>query len=117
MKKWHTILLAPFLVTLPISLTAQHIVREFDAPGPESRDLAWDGQHLWCADALKDSIYQIDPASGHVLHTIPFDFSTTSGGGITWGGDGTVWVTRTQYFYKLNASTGQPLTNFHCPGG
>ena len=117
MKEGKRILLFSLLIILPISSFAQHILKELDAPGPESRGLAWDGQYLWCADALKDSIFKIDPASGQVIHAIHFDLNSSYGGGITWSGDGAIWVTRVQYFYKLDATTGQELTNFHCPGG
>ncbi|MFQ6092074.1 MAG: hypothetical protein ACE5OR_05235 [bacterium] len=118
MKEWQKVLVISFLVTVPpVPATAQHIVKEFDVPGPESRGLAWDGTYLWCADAGEDSIFKIDPASGQVTHTIFFDLNPAYGGGITWSGDGALWVTRVQYFYKLNANTGQQVTNFHCPGG
>jgi len=114
-RRW--ILYVFVFVAVPVLSTAQHIVREFDAPGPLSRGLAWDGQYLWCADAMRDSIYKIDPTTGQVVHSIFFDFNTSYGGGITWAGDEALWVTRAQYFYKLRVSDGQGLANFHCPGG
>lgn len=112
--------LSVFLLTLlPATLFAQRIVKEFDAPGPESRGLAWDGTYLWCADAEKDSIFKIDPVSGQVVHSLIFSrsFDFSRGGGITWSGDDALWATRSTYFYKIDATTGQDITNFHCPGG
>ena len=33
------------------------------------------------------------------------------------GEDAALWATHWQYFYKLNAQTGEEMSNFHCPGG
>ena len=112
----HTVFLAVFLF-YPHTTLSQEILRQFEAPGPEARGLAWDGQYLWCADAEKDSIFKIDPVSGQAIHAIYFDLDEISGGGITWSDDGTLWITRVQYFYKLDANTGQQLADFHCYGG
>jgi hypothetical protein len=114
--KWLTIILPCLLFSAPVPSAAQHIVMSFDAPGPESRGLAWDGQYLYCADAELDSIFKIHPATGQILHSIPFDLEYTYGSGITWSGDGALWVTRFQYFYKLHAESGAEMANFHCPG-
>ena len=106
-----------FFVLASMSVIAQNIIKEFEAPGPEPRGLAWDGQNLWCADADEDAIFKIDPVSGEVLDALPFDVPSTYGGGITWSGDGAIWVTRGQYFHKMNTATGQEMADFHCPGG
>jgi len=108
----------PFVfLFVPHTLFSQEIVRQFEAPGPEVRGLAWDGRYLWCADAEKDSIFKVDPVSGQAVHAISFDLDETSGGGITWSGDEVLWVTRMQYFYKIDAYTGQQLADLHCYGG
>ncbi|UCE17143.1 MAG: hypothetical protein JSV84_09565 [Gemmatimonadota bacterium] len=106
-----------FFIMIPAISPAQYVVKEFSAPGPEARGLAWDGNYLWCVDADKDAIFRIDPASGDIVHSIPFDTPDTYGGGITWSGDGALWVSRLQYFYKLDTTTGRELAEFHCPGG
>lgn len=119
MTRWQWLLSVFLLIPLiPISVRAQDIVKEFDAPGPESRGLAWDGTYLWCADAELDSIFKIDPATGQEIHAIPFvrNFEFSRGGGITWSGEDALWVTHRQYFYKLNSTNGQETANFHCPG-
>ena len=104
---------------IPTSGATQSIVKVFDTPGPEPRGLAWDGTYLWCADAQEDSIFKIDPVSGQVVHTLSFsrNFDFSRGGGITWSGDDALWATRSTYFYKIDATTGEEITNFHCPGG
>ena len=117
MKKYLWIQLIFLLITISTSVESHEIIKEFDAPGPEARGLAWDGQYLWGADALKDSIFKIDPVSGLVLHRIYFDFNTAYGGGIAWSSDEALWVIRMQYFYELDPISGEGIANFHCPGG
>lgn len=117
MRKVRRILLISFFLLSPVISAAQFVVREFDAPGPEARGMAWDGEYLWCADADRGAIFKIDPESGNVVHSIPFGVPDTYGGGITWSEDGALWVSRLQYFHKLDATTGQELAEFHCPGG
>ncbi|MBN1322428.1 MAG: right-handed parallel beta-helix repeat-containing protein [Methanotrichaceae archaeon] len=46
--------------------TTGSILSHFTAPGPGSSGLAWDGAHLWIADAGDDMIYQLDN-TGKVL--------------------------------------------------
>ena len=116
-KAWRKIVLLSLCGLIPVVSAAQYVVKAFDAPGPEARGLAWDGAYLWCADAGNDAIYKIDPAVGDVVHSIPFDVPDTYGGGITWDDDGALWVSRLQYFHKLDPTTGQELAEFHCPGG
>jgi len=109
------LLFLSILVTSPSQ--AQFVVREFDAPGPEARGLAWDGQYLWYADLSLDSLFKIDPATEQVVRTIPFVFDLVYGGGLAWADTGVIWVTKRQYFYELDPATGNEISNFHCPGG
>lgn len=101
----------------PTTIFGQGIVRQIDAPGPSARGLTWDGQYLWCGDAVENRIFKIDPATGEVVHSIPFEFNGTFGGGLAWNGDGTLWTTRMWYFHKLDALTGDSLTAFYNPYG
>ena len=118
MIQWSRVLIACILSLTPLLARTQHIMTEIPAPGPAPRGLTWDGTYLWCADAEKDSIFKIDPVSGQVVHAVLFsrNFEFSRGGGIAWGGDESLWVTHRQYFYKLSASDGQEIANFHCPG-
>ena len=104
-------------ILVSAALSAQTVVREFDAPGPEARGLAWDGQYLWCADADDDLIYKLDPNTGTFVDALLVSVSSLGGGGITWTDDGAVWVTRGQFFLKIDAESGSETANFHCPGG
>ena len=117
MKQRLMVLLLGLCTLVPLTSQAQFVLKEFDAPGGEARGLAWDGQYLWCADLKLDSLFQMDPATGQVLRAIRFDFDATYGGGTAWASEGAIWVTKVNYFRKLNPENGQELSNFHCPGG
>jgi len=107
------------LMFISFTLTAQTIIKELNAPGPESRGLAWDGEYLWCADSDDDMIYKLNPHTGEVMDGVLFTLSSSEGGGITWSGDedAAVWVTRGSFFHKIDAVSGGEVTSFHCPGG
>lgn len=117
MKRGCLVLLMFLFIFVAGTSQAQFVVREFDSPGPDPRGLTWDGQYLWCADFNLDSLFRIDVITGQVVHTIPFVFDYTYGGGIAWDDTGAIWVTKRQYVYKLDPETGQEQSNFHCPGG
>jgi streptogramin lyase len=117
MRSCRYILFVLLFVFVPLTLFGQSIVEVLDAPGPESRGLAWDGQYLWCADSDDDMIYKLDPQTGEAMDALLFTISGTGGGGITWSGDGAVWVTRGSFFHKIDAVSGGEVTSFHCPGG
>lgn len=99
---------------------SQEILKQFQAPGSESRGLAWDGQSLWCADVSDAKVYQLDPEDGQILSS--FDYSMDQGyGGLGWGLDGYIWVTDyrsgASYFDKVDPFSGDVISSFHCPGG
>jgi len=98
------------------ALIAQEIIREFDAPGRQSRGLAWDGSYLWCSDSGTDRIYKVDPESGDTLFSFYFDMYSEFGG-LTWDTDETLWIANGKYLYKLDPTTGEEVGSFHCPGG
>ena len=98
----------------------QEILLQFGAPSSESRGLTWDGQTLWCADAFKDKIYQIDPSDGQILSSFDYNMDYQYGG-LGWGSDGYIWVadleSNQSKFRKLDSSSGSLISEFHCPGG
>ena len=98
----------------------QEILKEFNAPGPEVRGLAWDGQYLWCSDAQHGRVYQLDPEDGHVVSFIDFDMDYQYGG-LGWGIDDYLWISDYQggqsWFFKVDPSSGAVVSSFHCPGG
>ena len=99
---------------------SQWILKEFQAPGPESRGLAWDGQALWCADASHSKVYQLSPDDGHILFSFNYSMDNQYGG-LGWSADGYLWVTDfregTSWFDKVNPTSGELVSSFHCPGG
>lgn len=65
------------------------ILAQFPAPGPGSRDLAWDGEHLWVMDDATNTVYKLDPASGTVLSRT--SSMNDNPAGLAWDGQ-TLWV-------------------------
>jgi streptogramin lyase len=115
--------LAFFVAAMLAVCSAAHgqtILKQFAAPGPEVRGLAWDGQYLWCADATNDKIYKIDPESGEVVYSFDFTLDYLYGG-LCWSPDGYLWVTdfRDSYSWllKVDPDSGTIESAFHCPGG
>ena len=99
--------------------SCQEILRQFNAPGPEARGLAWDGQYLWCADSYNGKVYQLDPNDGSIISSFNFSIDY-SYGGLAWSPDNTIWITSYSggsTFYKVNPATGAVISSFHCPGG
>ena len=95
---------------------AQTVVHSIPAPGPESRGLAWDGTSLWVADAELDSVFQVNPADGRVLHSFYY-YLDASYGGMTWGEDGNLWLSDGAAIYLLVPSSGSIKYVLPCPGG
>jgi DNA-binding beta-propeller fold protein YncE len=94
---------------------SQTVVDSLPAPGSQTRGLAWDGTHLWNADA-NDTVYQIDPSTGAVVSSFYFVIDAAYGG-ITWSQDDNLWIANGNYIYKVNPTTGDIVYDFHCPGG
>lgn len=113
-EKWRLALFIFSFSGVPLSSNAQQILKEYDTPGALSRDLAWDGQCIWYADAGKDSIFQITPDSGQVIHAISFTFNPSLGGGIIRSGGETLSVAGSSGFHEVDASTGRTLACLDC---
>ena len=108
--------LTVFLAALISSLGGQTIDRSIPTPGPESRGLAWDGKNLWVADSELDSVFQVDPMDGSVLHSFYY-YLDSSYGGMTWNTDGNLWFSGGAAIYPLAPSTGDIKYVLPCPGG
>lgn len=105
-------------VCYPDAIFGQEILKQFDAPGPDARGLAWDGQYLWCADVFSGTVYQVDPTNGQVVSSFEFNIDYQFGG-LAWSSDGHIWITdfRNQsWFFKVNPTTREVVSSFHCPG-
>ena len=91
-----------------------HIISTIPAPGPNPQGVAWDGSHLWVADAETDSIYKINHLNGFI------DYSFSSPGleprGLTY--DGThLWNIDNNYrkIFKLNPENGSIINFIELP--
>jgi DNA-binding beta-propeller fold protein YncE len=109
-------LIAALFAILGAGVSAQEIARAFPAPGPLSRGMTWDGEYLWVVDAEVDSIFQVDPQNGAVVHSIFFE-TFDPFGGLTVSEDGNLWLSNGPTIYLLDSGTGDMITNFGCPGG
>ena len=103
-------------LTFVRSAEAQEITDSFPSPGGEPRGLTWDGEHLWCADAVADSVYQLDISNGSVISSFPFSIDP-SYGGITWSEDSNIWIANGSLIYEVNPENGEVIYSFTCPGG
>ena len=66
-----------FITFLPAF--SQKIIKQFFAPGTNSRGLAWDGTNLWCADETDKAIYKVNASSGGVISSISFSIKSGRG--------------------------------------
>ncbi|MFH1842909.1 MAG: transglutaminase domain-containing protein [bacterium] len=60
------------------------LLASFATPGPAPTGLAFDGESLWLADRLTDTLYAIDPESGAVRRELPAPGFMPRG--LTWDG-------------------------------
>ena len=85
------------------------IVRGFVAPSDNTRDLAFDGTHLWLNDFTSKKLYKLDPLRGEVLTSLDF-----VGNPRGLASDRTyLWVSVYSYIYKISPTTGEVLSSFN----
>ncbi len=87
---------------------------EFATPGRCPTGLTCDGEYLWMADRLSDSLYAIEPATGNVKKTLPAPGFIPRGlawdGNTLWGIDG-----EENRIYQLDTKSGVTLKSFESP--
>lgn len=76
-----------------------------DCPGKNPHGLAFDGEHLWASDTGDNRVSKINPDTGQVLLTIPFDGDVA---GTAWDGEA-LWQAdnRTKTLSRINPETGE----------
>ncbi len=58
--------------------SAKAIVSTLDSPDTNISGLAWGDGALWAMDAVTDSVYKLDPATGEILDSFYFTHTTTT---------------------------------------
>jgi hypothetical protein len=103
-----------FLAFLPIVSAKSNVVLSFNSPGPDPRDLAWDGEFLWIADSKNCLIYQIDPSNRKVIKAI--DAPGDKPIGLAWDGE-FLWNADyvTGKIYQIDPSNGEIITTIDSP--
>lgn len=89
-------------------------LRSFPTPGPCPTGLAYDGQHLWLADRLSDSLYAIEPTTGKVKRVLPAPGFIPLG--LAWDGE-TLWGIDSEQnrIWRLDTRSGITLKSFEAP--
>lgn len=90
------------------------ILKSFPPPPSHPKDMAYDGEFLWCVDFIDDAIYKIHPDTGAILDSIPAPSGIASG--LAWDGEN-FWVSEwlSDTVYKI-ARDGTVLDSFFAPG-
>jgi len=90
------------------------ILASFATPGPAPTGLAYDGESLWLADRLTDTLYAIDPESGAVRRELPAPGFMLRG--LTWDGE-YLWCVdgEENRIIKLDVNSGLTLQSLESP--
>jgi hypothetical protein len=72
--------------------------------------LAWDGTYLWSLIKTRKVIFQLDPTTGDILHTIVLPEQIEAPRGLTWDGEA-LWVNDAKYdiLYRVSPKDGSML--------
>ena len=70
------------------------ILKFFSPPPDDPKDMAYDGEFIWCIDYLDNAIYKLDPNTGKILESIPAPNGISSG--LTWDGEN-FWVSSSSW--------------------
>ncbi len=70
MKKFMFFLLASLWLTTSLLARVGDILQTIPSPGLRPTGLAFDGKHLWLADAHNDKIIKVDPRTGAVVASL-----------------------------------------------
>jgi len=89
-------------------------VSDFQAPGQCPTGLTFDGEHLWLADRLSDSLYALDPSSGEVKRAIPAPGYIPLG--LAWDGE-FLWCIdgEEKLIHCLNVGSGLTVRTIYSP--
>ncbi len=97
-----------------VSATPGDILTSIPAPASASTGLAFDGQNIWVADRLADSLYAIDPVTGKVVRSLPAPGFVPLG--LAWDGK-SLWCVDGEEarICQLDVTTGVTLRSLESP--
>ncbi len=70
-RKYAAALITIIFLSTALFATPGDILTSFSLPGQCPTGLAYDGEHLWVADRLNDSLYALNPETGEVVQSMP----------------------------------------------
>jgi len=115
--------LAGVLMLFLLTLQGQTIIHYISAPGTHCQDVTWDGTNIWTTDYTTRSYYELNPADGSVLYTIPYPEQFPYSEGMTFDGQ-YLWTCgwkenngNGSHLFKIDPNTGELLADFDYPGG
>lgn len=104
------VVLLVLLLPGPLLATPGDVLGSYPTPSHAPTGLAFDGNHLWLADRLTDSLYAVHPETGDIERVLPAPGFVVRG--LAWDGSG-LWVVdqEEQHISRLDPETG--LTTHH----
>jgi len=103
-----------FALTAASSAAPGDVVRAIPSPRRAPTGLAFDGEHLWIADRLTDSLYALDPSDGRITRALPAPGFVPLG--LTWDG-AHLWCIdgEEKRILQLDVETGVALRSLEAP--
>lgn len=90
------------------------VIKVIPSPVSSTRDLAWDGTHLWISGSNAFQLYKLSPVNGTIIKTIPTTVSRPYG--LTFDGNH-LWVADNgnHVIHKVDTSNGNVLQTIPTP--
>jgi outer membrane protein assembly factor BamB len=108
--------LTAWLTLFSVSVTAQVVVHEVDAPSDVATGLCWDGQALWVSDRSTSAIWRVSPSTGAILKTLIGPVAGSDG--LAWE-NGYLWtmsgVQSVQTIYKIDTANAAVVSQIPDP--
>jgi transglutaminase-like putative cysteine protease/sugar lactone lactonase YvrE len=90
------------------------VVWEWATPGQAPTGLAWDGEHLWLADRIDDTLTAIDPETGEAVRSLPAPGFVPLG--LAWDGEA-IWCLDAEQglLHRLDPDSGLTVKTIPAP--
>jgi hypothetical protein len=106
---------APLILVAVQALFGLQIIHTLPAPGPQVMGVVSDGCFLWCADPSMDRIDRMDPWTGEVLESLPYEL-LDGYAGLGWDPEGILWVAQKRQIQRIIPGSSVKLTPVVAPG-